>query len=52
MCLRVFCENDGGMLYDQLVPKARSLGSAFQKINFLRDIKSDFEDRGRTYFPG
>jgi phytoene synthase len=38
-------------LYEQLMPKARSLGSAFQKINFLRDIKSDYEDRGRTYFP-
>lgn len=50
MCLRVFCENDPA-LYDELVPKARSLGSAFQKINFLRDIKSDYEDRGRTYFP-
>ncbi len=50
MCLRIFCENDAA-LYDQLVPKARSLGSAFQKINFLRDIKSDYEDRGRTYFP-
>jgi phytoene synthase len=51
MCLRVFCENDSD-LYDELVPKARSLGSAFQKINFLRDIKSDYEERGRTYFPG
>jgi phytoene/squalene synthetase len=50
MCLRIFCDNDN-ILYDQLVPKAMSLGSAFQKINFLRDIKSDFEDRGRTYFP-
>ncbi|GGH15064.1 phytoene/squalene synthase family protein [Mucilaginibacter phyllosphaerae] len=50
MCLRIFCENDAP-LYDKLVPKARSLGSAFQKINFLRDIKSDYEDRGRTYFP-
>ncbi|MBB5396012.1 phytoene/squalene synthase family protein [Mucilaginibacter sp. AK015] len=50
MCLRVFCENDTE-LYSKLVPKARSLGSAFQKINFLRDIKSDYEDRGRTYFP-
>jgi phytoene synthase len=39
MCLRVFCANDGG-LYNQLIPKARSLGSAFQKINFLRDIKA------------
>ncbi|OOQ58113.1 phytoene/squalene synthase family protein [Mucilaginibacter pedocola] len=50
MCLRVFCANNG-MLYNQLIPKARSLGSAFQKINFLRDIKADYEDRGRTYFP-
>lgn len=50
MCLQIFCENDVS-LYDQLVPKAKSLGSAFQKINFLRDIKSDYEDRGRTYFP-
>ncbi|MCQ6960910.1 phytoene/squalene synthase family protein [Mucilaginibacter aquariorum] len=50
MCLRIFCENNPA-LYDTLVPKARSLGSAFQKINFLRDIKSDYEDRGRTYFP-
>ncbi|WP_261381043.1 phytoene/squalene synthase family protein [Mucilaginibacter pallidiroseus] len=50
MCLRIFCENDAD-LYDRLVPTARSLGSAFQKINFLRDIKSDFEERGRTYFP-
>lgn len=50
MCLRVFCEGDQS-LYTKLLPMARSLGSAFQKINFLRDIKSDFEERGRTYFP-
>jgi phytoene synthase len=50
MCLRVFCENTV-QLYDKLVPMARSLGAAFQKINFLRDVKSDFEERGRTYFP-
>lgn len=50
MCLRVFCENNSE-LYTQLVPMARSLGAAFQKINFLRDVKSDFEERGRTYFP-
>lgn len=50
MCLRVFCENSE-KLYRQLVPMARSLGAAFQKINFLRDVKSDFEERGRTYFP-
>jgi phytoene/squalene synthetase len=51
MCLRVFCEGDHE-LYRMLVPSARSLGAAFQKVNFLRDIKSDFKDRGRVYFPG
>lgn len=51
MCLRVFCNNDGCQ-YDDLVPAARSLGAAFQKINFLRDMKSDYDDRGRVYFPG
>ncbi|RYE33723.1 MAG: phytoene/squalene synthase family protein, partial [Sphingobacteriaceae bacterium] len=50
MCLKIFCEEDEA-LYNKLVLKARSLGAAFQKINFLRDIKSDFEERGRTYFP-
>lgn len=51
MCLRVFANNDDG-LYHALLPQARSLGAAFQKVNFLRDIRSDFEERGRTYFPG
>ena len=51
MCLRVFCEGDDAM-YHKLKDPARSLGAAFQKINFLRDIKSDFDDRGRVYFPG
>ncbi|MES2428395.1 MAG: phytoene/squalene synthase family protein [Bacteroidota bacterium] len=51
MCLQVFCEGDTA-LYQRLEPMALSLGSAFQKINFLRDIKADYEDRGRTYFPG
>ena len=51
MCLRVFCEGNAPQ-YDQLKAPARSLGSAFQKINFLRDMKSDFDDRGRVYFPG
>ncbi len=50
MCLRVFCNNNQD-LYKLLLPKAKSLGSAFQKINFLRDIKADYEERGRTYFP-
>lgn len=51
MCLRVFANNDDD-LYQALLPQARSLGAAFQKVNFLRDIRSDFEERGRTYFPG
>lgn len=51
MCLRVFCEGDEAM-YQKLVAPARALGAAFQKINFLRDIKSDYDDRGRVYFPG
>lgn len=51
MCLRVFCENDRA-LYDSLREPARRLGAAFQKVNFLRDIKSDFDERGRIYFPG
>lgn len=51
MCLRVFCENNDE-LYQSLVEPARSLGSAFQKVNFLRDLKSDFNERGRVYFPG
>ncbi|TXB62861.1 phytoene/squalene synthase family protein [Phaeodactylibacter luteus] len=51
MCLRVFCEGDNEM-YERLKAPACSLGSAFQKINFLRDMKSDFDERGRVYFPG
>lgn len=50
MCLRVFCEGDDA-LYQSLLPNARRLGAALQKINFLRDVKSDYEERGRTYFP-
>lgn len=51
MCLKVFCKGDEKQ-YSELEFYARSLGSAFQKINFLRDIKSDYEERGRIYFPG
>jgi phytoene/squalene synthetase len=50
MCLRVFCDGDTEM-YDRLTPSARHLGAAFQKVNFLRDIKDDYLSRGRTYFP-
>jgi len=51
MCLKVFFKNDKKK-YDNLKDSAKSLGSAFQKINFLRDMKSDFDERGRVYFPG
>jgi phytoene synthase len=51
MCLRVFCHRQPA-LFAQLQAPARRLGSAFQKVNFLRDIRSDYEDRGRVYFPG
>ncbi|MEM8525565.1 MAG: phytoene/squalene synthase family protein [Bacteroidota bacterium] len=51
MCLRVFCDGNEEQ-YQHLKAPACSLGSAFQKINFLRDMKSDFDDRGRVYFPG
>ena len=50
MCLRVFCEGDNA-LYQNLKEPARKLGSAFQKVNFLRDMKSDFDIRERVYFP-
>ncbi len=50
MCLKVFCEGDEKM-YDTLKGEAKALGSAFQKINFLRDIKADYQERGRVYFP-
>jgi 15-cis-phytoene synthase len=51
MCLKVFCEGDN-VKYESLKSSACKLGAAFQKVNFLRDIKSDFEERGRVYFPG
>lgn len=51
MCLRIFCEGDEAM-FQRLREPARRLGSAFQKVNFLRDIRSDYDERGRVYFPG
>ena len=51
MCLHVFCERDHA-LYTQLKPYAKSLGAAFQKVNFLRDLKADHEELKRMYFPG
>ena len=50
MCLYIFCESDKHK-FEKLKPYARSLGAAFQKVNFLRDVKSDFYDLDRTYFP-
>ena len=50
MCLHIFCDGDKGR-YEQLKPSAQSLGAAFQKVNFLRDIKADFEGLERMYFP-
>ena len=50
MCLRVFYRNDDET-YRRLTGPARKLGEAFQKINFLRDIRDDYHDRGRIYFP-
>ena len=51
MCLHVFAEGDEN-LFDELKPYATKLGAAFQKVNFLRDIRSDNLLLGRTYFPG
>ncbi len=51
MCLYVFCEGNK-VSYQKLENSARALGAAFQKVNFLRDIKSDFSDLSRMYFPG
>jgi len=50
MCLKVFVRGDT-KLYGELTPYAMKLGAAFQKINFLRDLKNDFQDLGRSYFP-
>lgn len=51
MCLYVFCEGKKDM-YDSLENAARSLGAAFQKVNFLRDFNADFNGLSRVYFPG
>jgi 15-cis-phytoene synthase len=50
MCLHVFVNGDKNAYTDLLLP-AKRLGSAFQKVNFLRDLKADFEHLGRAYFP-
>lgn len=50
MCLRVFVQGDDAR-YDELRESAMALGSAFQKVNFLRDLKADYEYLNRSYFP-
>jgi len=50
MCLQVFTEGDKSQ-FESLKPFARKLGSAFQKVNFLRDLKDDYQTLGRSYFP-
>ena len=51
MCLKVFCEGNEDT-FQKLKASARSLGAAFQKVNFLRDMKADQEGLSRLYFPG
>jgi phytoene synthase len=51
MCLKIFVRGDE-QEYLKLKEPAMKLGSAFQKINFLRDLKDDYQELGRTYFPG
>lgn len=51
MCLHVFCEGNKERCL-QLEPAAQALGAAFQKVNFLRDLKADFQNLNRSYFPG
>ena len=50
MCLKVFVKGDD-KTYEELKTPAMALGSAFQKVNFLRDLKEDFQGLDRTYFP-
>jgi len=51
MCLSIFTENNVAF-YQHLKQSAMKLGAAFQKVNFLRDLKNDYSDLGRIYFPG
>jgi phytoene/squalene synthetase len=51
MCLYVFLDGDIES-YQKFKPYAQSLGAAFQKVNFLRDVKADYNQLDRTYFPG
>lgn len=51
MCLKIFCDGDS-VHYEKLKAEARRLGSAYQKVNFLRDLNHDYQELGRSYFPG
>jgi len=51
MCLKVFCEGKEEV-WQRLKSAARALGAAFQKVNFMRDLKADHEGLARMYFPG
>lgn len=51
MCLYVFLNGDQSE-YEKLKPSAQALGAAFQKVNFLRDVKADYQQLNRVYFPG
>ena len=51
MCLQIF-NKENNISYQELKPYAESLGSAFQKVNFLRDMRADYKDLDRVYFPG
>ena len=51
MCLKVFTDGNNTE-YKKLEAGARALGAAYQKVNFLRDLTSDYHERGRVYFPG
>lgn len=51
MCLKIFVRGNEQQ-YEELAPAAIRLGSAFQKVNFLRDVREDFHELGRSYFPG
>ncbi len=51
MCLYIFCEGDRKQ-FEELASPAQALGAAFQKVNFLRDLKADYNGLSRIYFPG
>ena len=50
MCLHVFCNGNDNKI-EELKDPAQKLGAAFQKVNFLRDLKDDYQGKGRLYFP-